>query len=340
MTAPPELAQVSAQGSAWQIGHALGLAGRAAVHKVLLQAPYWAAVTAPEHRATVARLGAATRVRFPAIWEELQGLAAGLDVPFSDILAWNCRGDLLSNTGDGCTSVQIPDIYPIIAHNEDGLPGFRGHAFLAQVQPQDAPGFTAFCYPGSVPGHTFAVTRAGLVQAVNNIRLTGIDPHIPRMVLARAVLGCRSLDAACALLADDPRSGGFHMSFAQVGDPRMLSVEYGNGAVSVQEIQDPSTHANHALHLGAAQRITQSSANRQARGDAFLAQGQRDPRAILRDTGGAGLPIFRTHPDDPDDENTLATAMCHLSAQGVRLTVLDQSGAEICLDIPCDQGGE
>lgn len=321
-----ELRFVSARGSPYQIGLDLGRAGRVAARSVLLAAPYWKAVTAPEHDATVARLGRAIRQRFPTIWAELEGLAAGLDLPFSNILAWNCRGDLLSNTADGCTGLQFPDIYPIIAHNEDGLPGFLGHAFLAQVNPTQEPEFTSFCYPGSLPGHTFALTRAGLVQAVNNIRLNGIDPQIPRMVLARAVLGCQTLDEACALLAKDSRSGGFHMSLAQTGDPRLLSVEYGAGACSVRQINAPSVHANHALHLGTPQMITQSSADRQSRGEALLAQGLRDPLTILRDHHGDGLPIFRTAPDDPDDENTLATAVFRLSAQAVQLDVLDQSG--------------
>jgi hypothetical protein len=117
------------------------------------------------------------------------------------------------------------------------------------------------------------------------------------------------------------------MSFAQAGDRRLLSVEYGGGATSVMEIVAPSVHANHALHLPLdrdGQSITRSSADRQARGAALLARGLRDPVAILRDTGGDGLPIFRTAPDDADDENTLATALFRVRATGVEWEVRAQ----------------
>ena len=333
MTDTPELRLVTAQGSPYQVGHALGLAGRAAAHSVLLHASYWAAVTAPEHAATVTRLDHALQTRFPAIRAELIGLADGLNLPFFQVLAWNCRGDLLSNTGDGCTSIQIPETPILLAHNEDGLPEFRGSAFLAQVQPDGAPGFTAFCYPGSLPGHTFAATRAGLVQTVNNLRLTGVASEIPRMVLGRAVLGCSTLDAALAVLQDDPRCGGFHMSLAQCGDARVMSVEYGAGRASLRQITQPACHANHALHLDMPQVITDSSHQRQTKCTKRLG---RDPRAILRDAQGPGLPIFRTAPDDPDDENTLSTAIFQIWTDHVALEVIDQAGKSQHLHIPCD----
>lgn len=331
-----ELRQLAVTGTPYEIGYQLGLAGRDAAHEVLLGASYWNAVIHPRHRATVARLGQATQARFPAIWAELQGLADGLALPFNDVLAWNCRGDLLDNTADGCTTVQLPGPTPCIAHNEDGLPGFRGHAFLAHVAPISAPGFTAFCYPGSLPGHTFAATQTGLAQAVNNIRLIGIAPQIPRMVLGRALLTCRGLDDAVALLMDGPHCGGFHMTLAQSGDPRLLSVEFGAGACTIRRIDRAMLHANHALHLNVPQIVTQSSRDRQAKGQALRAMQTPDPLAILRSTQGPGLPVFRTCPDDPDSENTLATALLDLHPDHIALTVLDQSGARLALRVDKD----
>jgi hypothetical protein len=332
MTGAPELGRITARGTPREVGRALGEAGRAAVHQVLLGAPYWQAVTAPAHRAAVARMGDGLRTRFPAIWAELEGLAEGLALPFAEVLAWNCRGDLVSNAPDGCTTVLLPGPEPVIAHNEDGLPGFHGHVFLADVTPVGAPGFTSFCYPGSIPGHTFAMTEAGLVQAVNNIRLRGVVAGVPRMALGRAALGCQSLDEAAAHFKANNDSGGFHMAFAQAGDARLLSVEYGGGAVSVVEVREPQVHANHARHLHLdpeGQSITRSSADRQARGTALLAQGILNPLAILRDTGGPGLPVYRTAPDDPDDENTMATAVFRVGATGVDWEVRAQGSMAV-----------
>jgi hypothetical protein len=321
-----ELRRVRAAGSPHAIGLALGRAGRAAMQAVILRAEYWRAVTDPRHAPRVAAMEARLAARFPAIRAEIAGLAEGLGLPVEQVLAWNCRGDLLSNVPDGCTTVMRPGPEPLIAHNEDGLPGLRGAAFLAEVAPEGAPGFLAVCYPGSIPGHTCAVTEAGLVQAVNNLRLQARAEGLPRMVLGRAALACESLGAVQALFQGEAAVGGFHMAFACAGAARILSVEYGAGSASVQEITAPALHANHALHLPAglaAQVITRSSADRQARGTALLAAGAA-PLAILRDRGGPGLPIHRSAPDDPDEENTLATALFQVAPGGVTWAVHDQ----------------
>lgn len=146
-------------------------------------------------------------------------------MPVHQVFAWNCRGDLLSSVPDGCTTVMLPGPEPALAHNEDGLPVFRNACFIAEAQPQGQPGFTAFCYPGSIPGHTFAFTTAGLVQTVNYLRLTGVEAHLPRMVLGRAVLAAPTLEQAAGLLRDAP-SGGLHFALMHRDDRRILSIEF------------------------------------------------------------------------------------------------------------------
>lgn len=327
-----ELTRIIARGTPRDIGRQLGAAGRAAAHHVLLADPLWQELAGPAHRDAVQGMAAGVQARFPAIWEELQGLAEGLDLPLADVLAWQCRGDLLAHAPDGCTTVLLPGPPPVIGHNEDGLPGLRGHAFLAELKPRDAPAILSFCYPGSLPGHTFAVTGAGLVQAVNNMRLRGVRAAIPRIVVGRAVLGCRDLDQAVEVLRRNADCGGFHMALAQAGDARLLSVEYGAGACSVRQVAAPGVHANHALHLpmgSAGQSVTRSSADRQAHGEALLAQGQTDPVVILRDAGAGALPIFRTAPDDPDNETTLATVVFRLQPSGVDWAVRDQGSDRV-----------
>ncbi|MRU16558.1 6-aminopenicillanic acid acyl-transferase [Roseovarius sp. A21] len=327
-TTASELSRVAARGTPHQIGRTLGEAGRDAVHDILLKVDYWRAVTDPTHADKVQVMAENLRTLFPAIWEELQGLAEGLHLPLEQVVAWNCRGDLMSNVPDGCTTVQIPGDAPIIGHNEDGLPGFRGHAMLAEITPDDGPAFMSFCYPGSVPGHTFATNATGLVQAVNNLRLRDVAADLPRMGVGRALLTCETLDDALRLLARHNTCGGFHMTLAQAGDPRLMSVEFGGGDCSTKEILTPSVHANHALHMGngaKGQAITASSRDRQARGTEMLAEGVRNPLRILRDTGGAGLPVHRCHAEDPDHENTLASAVFRVGSSTVDWSVYDQT---------------
>jgi hypothetical protein len=163
------------------------------------------------------------------------------------------------------------------------------------------------------------VTAAGLVITVNNLRLLGVAPEIPRMVLTRALLSASDRSAAVRLLRDAPPSGGFHLSIGQAGAADIWSVSFGGGAVHVVEHIRPALHSNHALVSGPAmsrQTITASSRDRLRRGLDLLEQGA-EPLAILKDTGGPGLPIFRAAADDPDDENTLAQFHARLSATGI-----------------------
>lgn len=312
------LAWLTTSGTPFEIGAAMGAQGRDAVHQHLIHSPFWAQMTADLHAETVTRLKRNTQSRFPEFYEELRGLAAGLQLDFDDVFAWNCRGDILASTPDGCTSLQSPGDTIQISHNEDGLPFFRGHCFILEAKPETSTGLHAFCYPGSIAGHAFGWNEAGLVQAVNNLRLQQVVPEIPRMVLGRAVLASNSLQGAISVLSEDPCSGGFHMSLAQAGQAELVSVEYGGGDVSVVEITNSNGHANHALHMPAEnQIITQSSADRQSTLERLLQAGKKGHLDILRDTSGPGLPIRRDAEDDPDEENTLATGLFSVTKGGV-----------------------
>ncbi|MFN4172427.1 MAG: C45 family autoproteolytic acyltransferase/hydrolase, partial [Pseudorhodobacter sp.] len=244
----------------------------------------------------------------------------------AEVMAWNCRGDLLASVPDGCTSLLYPGRAPELAHNEDGLPFLRGHCGIVEACPDGAAAFVAFCYPGSIPGHTFAATAAGLLQTVNNMRLTGVrNAGLPRMVLGRAVLSQNCVAAAIDMLQAHPAAGGFHFALADAQG--VQSVEFGAGMVSVRPVGAPAAHANHALHLDLPQRITVSSHDRQARAEALLAD--RPALDILLDREGPGLPIHRSDADDPEEENTLGTAVLKVAGGVVHWEVHDGAGGPV-----------
>jgi hypothetical protein len=162
--------------------------------------------------------------------------------------------------------------------------------------------------------------------------------------MARAVLDCTTLDEALGLLRDLPHSGGFHHTLGAAGDARLLSAEVAPGEVSILEIGTRYGHANHMVHAdmgGIAQIVTDSSRARQNRIEGIVdgwssATASADLLAALHDTGGE-LPILRTSPDDPDDENTLATAVFEIGESEVTLRVYDRKAkAEIVLDVMSD----
>lgn len=322
----PGLKSIAVSGSHYEVGLQLGRFGADITHRYLRCTPAWLALMARRDDSVLQEMRALTKARFPAYWQELQGLADGLGVPFDDVFLWNCRGDLWALGSDGCTTIQLPGERPIIAHNEDGDPSLRGHCAIARIEPVGGVGFRSFIYPASLPGHTCAVTDRGLIQTVNNIRPEGSGAGLPRMVLGRAVLDCEDLDTVIKMLRTAPRAGSFHFTLAQPGDRRVMSVEFTHRQCSVLEVQSPSCHANHLVHpqmSGEYQKITDSSRARQKRAGEMIAEtgnGGPDALAILWDRTDPALPIYRTQPDDPDQENTLATAVFVLNGDAVDCT--------------------
>ncbi|MEX3931525.1 C45 family autoproteolytic acyltransferase/hydrolase [Paraburkholderia phymatum] len=328
-----ELHRIS--GEPAEIGRQLGELVRPVFDAYMQQSAAWRGVRAWRGHAFVRHLRDTALAHFPDQVAELDGIAAGLGWSAEDIFLWNCRGELVHNTLDGCTTfAAIGGDETLVAHNEDGDPFLHGKGLIVEVQPTDKPGFISFYYPGSLPGHTFAANRAGLVQAINNLRIRQPLTGVPRMILSRAVLDASTLDAAVHLLQDTPRASGFHHTLGAAGDARVMSVEATAMRCSVVPVVRASAHANHMIHPGCdreAQIVTDSSRDRQARVAALLEERERsvaiDGDALvqmLHDKAPVGLPIYREDPNDPDDENTLATALFRIRNDGVALQVRAQ----------------
>lgn len=319
--ANPMLTWLQAQGTPQEIGLALGRWGARACHEHLIGSPAWSELMSWRGTPIVSALRAHTEQAFPWIIDEISGLSDGLGLPFEDVFVWNCRGDLWARSPDGCTTVLAP---ARLSHNEDGDPGWAGHCGLVEARPSKGPAFVSFVYPGSIPGHTFAVNQSGLAMTVNNIRARQAPAGMPRMVLTRAILATHTPDAALDLLRSHPRSGAFHLGLGLAGTPGTYSVEFSATAVSCEPLtQGQGVHANHAIHAAQAdlaQIITASSQHRQMRGEALLA---RDIQAlyILADQGDELEPIYRNSATDTDHENTMATADIDLGGPEVSWVV-------------------
>lgn len=322
----------SIEGDSHRIGRRLGEFARPHFDAYMAQSPTWQQLRRWRGHPFVAALRAAAVTAFPEYVAELDGMARGLGWSADDLFIWNCRGELIHRTADGCTTLAVATAsHRAIAHNEDGDPYLLGpgRCFLVDVKPSGRPGFISFYYPGSLPGHTFAVTRAGLAQTINNVRIVESAPGVPRMILARAVLDADSLDAALSLLRATPSASGFHHTVGCAGDLRIVSVEATARRSSVLQVHGVYGHANHLIHpehAGEAQIVTASSRDRQARLAQLLPREQSDVNdeallRALRDRAPEGLPIYRDDPRDPDGENTLATTLLRIENSGVAMRV-------------------
>lgn len=319
--------KIDISGSLFEIGLQLGAFGREAWHQKLTLTSLWQTVMTMQSSAQTHAMRAVVQTHYPQIWQELEGLAQGLEASIDQVFAWNCRGDLVRSTSDGCTTVAGVNAAGerIIAHNEDGFPQLRDDCALVTITPESGLSFTSFAYPGSICGHTFAVNEKGIVNTVNNIRAVHRPQGVPRQILARASLNASTLDEAIAILTGQPRAGAFHHTLGQMSDARLFSVEATGCGCSVMPLTTVTGHANHLVHAALAdveQVVTDSSASRQLRLAQWLqTQSPFDAtvaKGILSDKHDTVLPIYRLAADDPDEENTLATAVFTIDTNHVR----------------------
>lgn len=313
------LARHTIKGDARELGRQLGALGAPSVRDYLVHSTAWATVQKWQGSEIAQTMMALTKKRLPHLWEELLGLAEGLEQPIDSVFLWNARGDLWAMAPDGCTTIMSPGAQPRITHNEDGDPGFAGSCAIVQFEHTEANHFASFVYPGSLPGHTLAVNEQGLAMTVNNIRALAVKPGLPRMLLTREILNQKTTQQAVDLLLEQPKAGAFHLNLLDArGDLRGL--EYSSHYCAVRTVHEAVLHANHAIFPATRdwpQIITPSSGYRQVRGDAFIQHDHAHPLRILADQSEETYPIFRRSADDVDNENTLATADMRLQDGGI-----------------------
>jgi hypothetical protein len=317
-------------------GFLIGQRSRKIMHEYVLVSKSWQSLKAWIGSDRLKNMEDAARAVFPRYVDELAGIADGCELPFSHVFLWNSRGDIYPFVGDGCTTVCAPSPDGVLlGHNEDGDPNLRPYCFISKREPgSNNSGYLAFTYPASINGHTFSVNSAGIVQLVDNIRSLEYGDGVPRQLLSRALLDCRSLDDAFSILKGCDRAGSFHHLLAQIGEKNILSVEYTPQEVSTLRLHASYGHANHFIHPGlqnAKQRITPSSAARQIRIDQLCRKltdstGSADIGRMLGDMENRDLPIYRTDPQDPDHENTLATVVFRVTSDAVQAQVYDGEG--------------
>lgn len=199
--------------------------------------------------ATAARYAPEIQHHFPDIWREIEGIAAGSGLPVADILAMNCRTEIMwahanrsavasgtapATRGEcssfGLTPERTALGRPLIGQNWDWLVHSFDSVVLLEVERTDGPNYVTVVEAGLLG--KFAMNEHGFTLSVNTLVTTGDcdTTGIPFHVLLRALVDCETTFDAVELLGEVPRaSSGNYL----VGTPdgAILNIECEPGGV-------------------------------------------------------------------------------------------------------------
>jgi hypothetical protein len=242
-------------GSYREIGHAVGVAFRDRILEALRDQPSFESCRAAAHGPQRARVGVfleAVRARFPHLVDELEGMAEGVGIPFSDLFAWNCRSEIDTASRPcepGCSTVGWVDQgHMVLAHNEDGAAAYLGRMFVVHASPPSGVPFACLVYPGTLPGNGPGLNARGVVQTTNYIGPCRVPGGIPRYFIGRAVLEAENLEHAVSLATTEGRAFPWHHNLADLPGGRLISLETWPDRHHRREVDGLHLHTNHLIH--------------------------------------------------------------------------------------------
>ncbi|XP_060066549.1 beta-alanyl-dopamine/carcinine hydrolase-like [Ylistrum balloti] len=292
------------------------------------------------------------RDNFPKLIREIQGLADGVGMSFEDIFilniakeVYNCHFNEMKSWPPesdnlGCSDIMVnTPAVKLIAHNEDCDPESKNFGFMVSahiIEDSTEEKFTAFSYPGSLPGNTFAFNKHGMIFACNGLYpKTALLGATPRYFLNRCMMAATTADHALEI-GKNVGGGcavGFNLNIGNWKNPQdMWGLEIGPGKnesmvhlhtfhEQTNECDSPSyVHTNNYKHLHVEEMDNLSSTiARMKRILEFKAPSTaQEVKTILGDTQNAEYPIYRT-PSATDIGKTVATALFDLKERQMEL---------------------
>lgn len=193
--------------------------------------------------------------RWPALREEIAGLAAGSGQDERMLLAINARTEILAGMGPPeCSVAGLAESASgaLLAQNWDFHPDLRASRIVWVVRQPGGGWFATFTEAGILA--KIGLNAAGLGVALNLLATTADGDRLrtPIHVLLRLLLErCENLDAAIALLQRTPVAASSCVTVGQAahGSARIVSVELSpaGAAVVPPEPHGPVLHTNHFL---------------------------------------------------------------------------------------------
>jgi hypothetical protein len=267
----------------------------------------------------------ASRTGHPHAWSDLEALAAGANVDFSDLLLLNLRGDLGTPGGGGCSDLAWTNgDQAFIAHNEDDYPVLADHCRLLTLDVEGETAVVSWWTPGFLPANTWALTEAGLIYTIDHLNVVRPGRAAGRHFVAREMQRSKTVEDAVDWLRSRPSAGGFTYTLGRIGTADITVAETAAGKCSTVDVvpkAKPRWHTNHVRYLPAG--VDAPLSESRARGDILArATCPATPDPDWFTTVLTTPPPRGVHRDavDGDPLATNCTVVVDLSSGALRLT--------------------
>lgn len=190
----------------------------------------------------------------PLYLQELEGMAEGAGVAMDDLIVLNCMEGIVNDRLHlKCTSFAVSgeltvNGHVLVGHNEDWSPEDECTVYLVRARPDDEPDFLALTYGGLIPN--IGLNQCGIAQCCDSVYPNDSRLGVPRIFVARAVLGSRSLSEALTAAVMGKRSAGYnHLIAEDSGELYNIEVSAKQFAARYAE-GGMIAHTNHYLDFG------------------------------------------------------------------------------------------
>lgn len=257
--------------------------------------------------------------------EEVQALAEGADIPFSEAFRLNLTE--LKPYAEKCSTV----IFPVqkkgkngilIGHNEDWEPEQNDVFFLKARMPEVS--YQILTYDGYIPGLSTGMNSHGLFHAVNYVLAKDIRAGVPRAFITRYLVTAKNMKNCLSWIRKCPRAFGQSIHLAEQGKYR--NIEVTAKKLTLRQVKLPAFHTNHYLAKNLQTLAAPASANslkrlavgrklireiqRKRTGEFFtLKEAEYFAKQILSDRSGYPYCIWREDDGGLEKSATVATAI-------------------------------
>jgi len=237
-----------------------------------------------------------TKKIFPHLINELNAIAMGAKVSAYEYFFIN-NSEVADIFKERCTTaVSFSPTGAIVGHNEDSDINTLPQLYILKATVDDTT-FFGINYAGEVPGVAASINSHGLVQCINSLQQTTAQFGVPKNFIARAVLECKTIKEAIALIRKIKHASGYNHVLIQ--GKKAVDIEIAGNQIAVEKIKEtPYIHTNHYLTLEMRQYEkfrSKSSVHRyrRARELVKLNMTHENMVGLLSDTTDSSYPICR-----------------------------------------------